>query len=246
MTQTLRCFSRICSCISRGSCVPRLGGPVLRVQEEDGARRGRLEHVVAVEERLLVARDEVRAPHEVRRADRPRPEAQVRDGDGARLLRVVDEVALREVVRLLADDLDRVLVRADGAVGAEAVEEGAHRVGRLDVELRVPGKRRVRHVVHDADREVVLRLRLRELVEDGLHHAGRELLGREAVAAADDERLGGEGKTRRRAALRRARSRRRDRADRRSRPAPSSGRGRRATSRSSGAPRRRPGTSNGR
>ncbi len=177
-----------------GKLVPRLGGPVLRVQEEDGARRGRLEHVVAVEERLLVARDEVRAPHEVRRPDRLRPEAQVRDGDGARLLRVVHEVALREVVRLLADDLDRVLVRAHGAVGAEAVEEGAHRAGRLDVELRVPRERRVRHVVHDADREVVLRFRFRELVEDGLHHARRELLGRKAVAAAQDERLVGEGK----------------------------------------------------
>ena len=52
----------------------------------------------------------------------------------------------------------------------------------------------MRHVVHDADREVVLRLRLRELVEDGLHHARRELLGREAVAAAEDERLDREGR----------------------------------------------------
>jgi hypothetical protein len=58
-----------------------------------------------------------------------RAEAQVRDRDRAGLLGVVDEVALGEVVRVLADDLDAVLVGADRAVGAQAVEQGAHHVG---------------------------------------------------------------------------------------------------------------------
>ena len=175
-----------------GQAVPRLGGPVRRVHEEDRARHGGVEHVVAVQELLLVARDEVRARDEVGRPDGLRPEAEVGDRDGAGLLRVVHEVALREVVRLLADDLDRVLVRPHGAVGAETVEEGAHGARGLDVEGRVPGEGRVRHVVHDADREVVLRLRLRELVEHRLHHARRELLRGEPVASAENERLLGE------------------------------------------------------
>ena len=57
-------------------------------------------------------------------------DAQVRDGDRARLLRVVDEVALRVEIGLLADDLDRVLVGAHGAVGAEAVEHRRRHVVR--------------------------------------------------------------------------------------------------------------------
>ncbi len=43
----------------------------------------------------------------------------------------------------------------------------------------------VGHVVLDAHGEVVLGLGRRELVEDGLHHGRRELLGGQAVAAAD-------------------------------------------------------------
>ena len=81
---------------------------------------------------------------QVRRADRLRPEAQVRDGLRAGLLRVVDEVALRVQVLLGAEDLDRVLVRADRAVRAEAEEDRAHRLGRLDVERRVVGQARAR------------------------------------------------------------------------------------------------------
>ena len=41
------------------------------------------------------------------------------------------EKALRVARSLLADDLDRVLVRSNGAVGAEAIENAADDVGRL-------------------------------------------------------------------------------------------------------------------
>ncbi len=49
------------------------------------------------------------------------------------------------------------------------------------------------HIVHDADGEVILRAGLCERVEDRLHHGGRELFGRQAVAAAHDDRFGREG-----------------------------------------------------
>ena len=42
---------------------------------------------------------------------------------------VVDEVALGVVVGLFADDLDRVLVGADGAIRTEAEEDAAHGFG---------------------------------------------------------------------------------------------------------------------
>ena len=65
-----------------------------------------------LEERELVAGDKLRLAHEVRRSDRARPEPEVRHRHRAGLLRVVHEVALRVERRLLADDLDRVLVGA--------------------------------------------------------------------------------------------------------------------------------------
>ena len=50
--------------------------------------------------------------------DRLGAETQVRGGNRAGFLRVVNEVALSVVRGFLADDLDRVLVGSDGSVGA--------------------------------------------------------------------------------------------------------------------------------
>ena len=133
-----------------------------------------------------MAGHEVGAGHQVR-AERigSRPEAQVGDGDAARLLRVVDEVALGEVGRVLADDLDGVLVGAHRAVGAQAPEVAADHVLALGLEGGVVGEREVGDVVVDAHREVALGAGVGQLVVDRLHHGRRELLGGEAVAAAD-------------------------------------------------------------
>src|SRR5205814_4885815 len=127
--------------------------------------------------------DEVRGP------DGPGPEAQMRDRDRAGLLAVVYEVALGVASRFLTDDLDGVLVRPDGAVGAEAVEDRAHGVRRLRREPGVPGKARVGDVVVDADREPVARRRRAELVEHRLDHARRELLRGAPITSYDASRL---------------------------------------------------------
>ncbi len=66
--------------------------------------------------------DEVGVVDQVRGVDRLFAEAEVRDGDGAGFLGVIDEVGLGKVLGGLADDLDGVLVGADGAVGTEAEE----------------------------------------------------------------------------------------------------------------------------
>ena len=49
-------------------------------------------------------------------------------------LGVIDEISLPVPVRVAADDLDAVLVGADGAVCAQPVEHGPHYVIGLDVE----------------------------------------------------------------------------------------------------------------
>jgi len=116
----------------------------------------------------------------------------VGDGAGAGLLGVVDEVTLGVVVRLLADDLDGVLVGPDRAVGPQAEKDGPHDVVRLDVQL-FNGQGQVGDVIDDADGEVVPGPVLGQLVEDGLDHGRRELLGGQPVAAADDVGLAGQG-----------------------------------------------------
>ena len=141
------------------------GGPTPRravgaVEQERGAGLGAVEHRHLLEQAELVAGDEVGVLDEVRRADRLGPEPQVRHGHRARLLRVVDEVALGEQVGVLADDLHRRLVGPDGAVGAEPEEHRLHLTGSAAVAERVvdveaqPGD-----VVVDADREPPLRWR---------------------------------------------------------------------------------------
>ena len=135
-----------------------------------------------------MAADEACLLHQVRRADRLRPEAQVRHGLRARLLRVVDEVPLRVQVLLGAEDLDRVLVRADRAVRAEAEEDRADRAGRLDVQRRVVRQAQAGHVVVDADREPGPRPLAGEFREHAGHHARGELLRRQAVTPARHQR----------------------------------------------------------
>ena len=117
-----------------------------------------------------------------------RPKSQVRDRHRSRLLRVVHEVTLRKIVRLLADDLDRVLVRADCAVRPEAHEHAAPHVLRLEVEIRIERQRAAADVVEDPDREPVPRCVRREVVEHRAHHARREFLRTQPVASADDPR----------------------------------------------------------
>ena len=98
----------------------------LGVEQEGAAFLDALEHVVAADVGRVVAGRRSR-PWSIRYGalDRALAEAQVGDGDAARFLRVVGEVALGVHVGVVADDLDGVLVGADGAVRAEAPELAA-------------------------------------------------------------------------------------------------------------------------
>ena len=103
--------------------VPDGVGAVDRVEEDGGTLRGGGQAVELLEEAEHVHRDELGLVDEVGRVDRGLAEAEVRDGLRAGLPGVVDEVALGVEVGAFADDLDAVLVGADGAVGPEAPEE---------------------------------------------------------------------------------------------------------------------------
>ena len=165
--------------------VPDLARAERAVEQERSADIGRAQHVQALEERELVAGDEVRLADQVGGPDRFGTEPQVGNGDGAGLLGVVHEIALRVIVGFFADDLHRVLVRAHRAVGADAVEHAADGARVLGRELGIVVQARLRDIVVDADGEMVLRALLRHLVEHSLDHRRREFLGRKAITPAD-------------------------------------------------------------
>ncbi len=107
----------------------------------------------------VMAGNEVSLVDVVRALDGLVAEAQVADGDAAGLLGVVLEVRLNVLVGVVADDLDGVLVCADGAVAAETPElalDGAFCRGIRAVAVFL--KREVRDVVDDADSELMLGL----------------------------------------------------------------------------------------
>ena len=158
--------------------------PVLphAVQQEDAAFLDAPQQVVLVHIGLVVAGDEVGGVDEVGRADGPAAEAQVRHGDAAGLAGVVGEIGLRIQVGVVADDLHGQLVRADGAVGAEAPElAGGLAFGRHVEVLHFEGG--VGHVVDDAHGEAVAGLFGGQIVEDREGLGGGEVFGGEAVAS---------------------------------------------------------------
>ena len=178
-----------------GQLIPDLFGPVRRVEQERRPVLGELDDLGSLEQAELVAGDEVGAVDQVGGPNRLGTEAKVRDGDRTGLLGVVDEVSLGEQVRAFADDLDRGLVGAHGAVRAEPEEHGLDFAGGPGVvEFRVDRQAQVGDVVVDADREVLLGLGCGELVEDRLDHRGRHFLRRKPVSPADDPRHGREGR----------------------------------------------------
>ncbi len=168
-----------------GQLVPDLVGTERAVQQERCTGSSDPQDVGSLQPFEVVTGDEARLLDQVRGSDRTWSEAQVRHGDGAGLLRVEDEIALRVQVGVRTDDLDRVAVRADRSVAAQTDEHRSDHVIGLGRERAVDGKARSRHVVHDADREVVLRLLGVQLGEDRRRHGRRELLRRKAVPAAD-------------------------------------------------------------
>jgi len=174
--------------------VPDLIRPIGTVQQEDRSGRSSGKEIHALQEGELVAGHEVRLADEVGGADGVGAEAQVRCGDGTGLARVVDEVALRVVGRLRADDLDGVLVCADGPIRAQSIEERTHGLGVFGGELGIVVQAAVGHIVVDADGEAVLQVLLLQLVEDALDHGRGEILGGEAVSPADDAWLRCDGR----------------------------------------------------
>ena len=119
-------------------------------------------------------------------ADGLRAKPQMGDGDAAGLLGVILEVGLCVKVGVVTDDLNGVLVGANGAVRAEAPEFTCGVALGLTVGIVGDGQAQVGHVIVDAQGKGSLRLVLHEVQISGDQAAGAHVLGAEAVTAADN------------------------------------------------------------
>ena len=95
----------------------------LAVDKEYAARLNIVNHLVALcYIRRVVAGNKVGLVYVIWALYRLIAEAQVRNCDTARLLRVILEVSLNILIGMVADDLNGVLVSADCTVAAESPE----------------------------------------------------------------------------------------------------------------------------
>ncbi len=86
---------------------------------------------MALEQRALVAGDEIGFADEIGRTEFVGAKTQMGNRYRAGFFGVIHEIPLGVEIGMLADDLDRVLVGADGAVGTDAEENGAQRFRRF-------------------------------------------------------------------------------------------------------------------
>ena len=138
-----------------------------------------------------MATDEVRdvVADQVGRANRLFAEAKMRDRNGAGLLRIEDEVALRVHRCRFADDFDGVAIGADRTVAAQAEKDRVTRmlIG-IGLKERIPLETGTADVILNTDSKGTLRLGPCQIFEHCRNHPRREFLRREPVATTDDRR----------------------------------------------------------
>ena len=155
----------------------------LAVEQEGAAVTQGGYHVVGGHISLVVAGDEIGRIDLVGAADGGIAKAQVADGQAAGLLGVVGEIGLRVLIGVVADDLDGILVGADGTVRAQTIELAGYGASGGGVELLPQLQGGAGQVVVDTHGEMILHFAFQVLVH-GLHHGGGEFLAAQTIAAA--------------------------------------------------------------
>ena len=135
-----------------------------------------------------MAGHEVRGADQIRSLDRNVTETEVGAGVSAGLLGVVVEIALGILRSMVTDDLDGVLVGANGTVGTETVELALGSARLHDGDFLLYREGLEAEVIHDSDGEAVLRLCGVEVVVNSDYLCRGGVLRGETVTAADDER----------------------------------------------------------
>ncbi len=154
------------------------------IQKERAAFLQLTDHVELVAVAVQRAGDEVCLIDVVRRMDRGLAETQMRTGNAAGLLGVVLEISLGIQIRVVADDLDGGLVRADSSIRTKTEEQAGSIIGLHLQRNRI--QRQMRHIIVDGQRELFLRIFFLEFFINCIDVRRVGILGGQSVAAADD------------------------------------------------------------
>ena len=153
------------------------------VEKEGSAGNEILNDVVLIHIGRIVAGNEVGLVHQIGGLDGRLTEAQMADGNTAGLLGVIGEVALCIHVGVVADDLDGVLVGADGTVRAETPELAADGAFGGGVGILADLEGQMGHVILDTDGESLLAVGSVHVVVDSDDVCRSGVLGTDAVTA---------------------------------------------------------------
>ena len=159
------------------------------VQQEGAVRLDLGNDIEVLDVRGLVAGHKVSHGDIVGAVDGLMAKAQVGLGNAAGLLGVILEVSLSVLIGVVTDDLDGVLVGANGTIGAQTPELAGDDGLAGGDDILANGQGQMRNVIVDADGEVVLLLTL-HVVEHGLHLGRSGILGTQAIAAAQSLDVG--------------------------------------------------------
>ena len=146
--------------------VPYLARLEWRCDQQRGAFGGFSEHIVTLKEDELMNGHEVGLVDLVGGLNRAGTKAKVGNRASARLLGVIDEMALGIVRCFLADDLDRVFVGSDRTICTQTPEQSPHSIVTFDIERRIVIEAGVCNVIDDTHREMILGLVFRHLIKD--------------------------------------------------------------------------------
>ena len=159
----------------------------LAVQQEAAALLQVFDHVIGAKVSRVVTCNKVSLGDVIGGLDRRMTESQVGHCQTAGLLGVVVKVTLCVHIGVVADDLDGVLVCADGTVRTEAPELAGLRACRCGIRVLVCFEGQVRNIVHDADGELLLRIVALFHVAVNSDDVSRlRILGAEAVTTGEN------------------------------------------------------------
>lgn len=159
-----------------------------RIEQEDPAGLEPFKHIVFKDVSSHMAGDKIGTVDEVGRTDRAIAKAEMGGGKSTGFLGVVGKVGLAKLLGGFPDYFDGIFVRADGAVGTEAVEFCTVKVVWGDFDSGALGKRASAYIVHDSNCEMVFRFFLQEIFVNCNNLRGGHIFTPKSVTTGNDLR----------------------------------------------------------
>ena len=139
--------------------------------------------------RSLVYSHKVSSINQVRSLNRSLAKAQVGYSNTTGLFGIIEEVALCIHIGMVADNLNGVLVSANGAVGAQTPEFAGGGAFRNNLQVTASREGSIGNVVYDANGKVVFGFSRCQISKYCFDIAGQRVLGAQAITTTDDEWL---------------------------------------------------------